>query len=236
MSDEDLYSRPLPMGEFFDRVVDQYDDVHTSHIDQGEAFYVAIAEPVTPTVTRIDVLSLGAGTGLDLVGVVERAPNAHLHCIDVAGLMLARLEARFAAAQVTTHQASYLTFDFPAAGYDYVFAAATLHHFTDDEKRLFYPKLVPALRPGGKLVVGDYYVSRHDASLFRAHYDKLIREGYDLASGKYHIDIPTTLAREVDLFRQAGFSSVEVTWQSSNYAILVVTQGFESQTGMQVIE
>lgn len=221
----DLYSKPLRMGEFFDRVVDDYDEVHTSHIDRGREFYVAIAEPVAPTVEPINVLSLGAGTGLDLVGVVERAPNAHLHCIDLAGKMLDKLRDRFASknATVTTHLGSYLDFDYAPAGYDYVLAAATLHHLTDAEKADFYPKLVDAMAPDGKLIIGDYYVSSEESAVRLAEYQRGLDAGYDFRLGNYHIDIPTTKANEIDLLIRASFRNVDSIWESSNYSILVVT-------------
>lgn len=223
MSD-DLYSRPLPMGEFFDRVVEQYDEVHTSHIDRGGEFYVAIAEPVLPTADPINVLSLGAGTGLDLVGIVARAPNAVLHCIDVAPMMLDRLAERFRAstATVINYCESYLEFDFADGTYNYILAAATLHHFTDEEKQAFYPRLVRALADGGKLIIGDFFVSDEHRRLFRAYYDRLGEQGYELRSGAYHVDIPTTQAREVELLTAAGFGHVMETWASDNYSILVV--------------
>ena len=37
------------MGEFFDSVSKNHDEVHTSHIDQGEAYYLAISDPVIAT-------------------------------------------------------------------------------------------------------------------------------------------------------------------------------------------
>lgn len=211
------------MGEFFDRVVDQYDEVHTSHIDNGRDFYVAIAEPVAPTTAPVQVLSLGAGTGLDLVGLVTRAPNAHLHCIDLSAKMLVKLQERFAdsKAVVSTYARSYLDFDFQDDGYDYVLAAATLHHLTDEEKLAFYPRLVTALRREGKLIIGDYYVNVAESALRMAEYERGIREGYDFSSGKYHIDIPTTKDNETRLLQRAGFHDVDTIWESSNYSILV---------------
>lgn len=222
---EDLYSRPLPMGEFFDRVAHQYDAVHTSHIDQGEAFYVAIGEPITPTNEPIRVLSLGAGTGLDLVAVVERAPNANIDCLDLSPRMLENLQDRFRAstASISTQCASYLDFDYDAASYDLILAAATLHHQTEEEKADLYPRIRKALAGAGMLIIGDFFVGERDAELFREHYDRAQSEGYDVRSGKYHLDIPTTQAREEALLRNAGFKRVETTWQSANYSILVAT-------------
>jgi tRNA (cmo5U34)-methyltransferase len=219
----DLYSKPLPMGEFFDRVADQYDEVHTSHIDKGEEFYLAIAEPVAPTKAPIRVLSLGAGTGLDLVGIAVRAPNAHFDCVDVSEKMLAKLAARFADSMVTVtlRHESFLDFEYEARKYDYVVAAATLHHFTDDEKRVLYPRLA-SVTPG-KLVIGDYYVSDAESAQRLVEYRRGIEAGYDFRLGQYHIDIPTSKTNEIDLLTNAGFARVETFWESSNYVILVAS-------------
>ena len=216
----DLYSKPLPMGEFFDRVADQYDEVHTSHIDKGEEFYVAIAEPVAPTDAPIRVLSLGAGTGLDLVGIVKRAPNAHLDCVDVSSNMLAKLATRFADSTVTVTpcRQSFLDFDYEAREYDYVLAAATLHHFTDDEKRGLYTRLAGVVSSSGKLIIGDYYVSDAESARRLVEYRRGIESGYDFRLGQYHIDIPTSQSNEIRLLTGAGFARVE-----RNYAILVAS-------------
>ncbi|HKI73256.1 MAG TPA: class I SAM-dependent methyltransferase, partial [Pseudomonadales bacterium] len=90
------HSWPFRMGPFFDHVANQYDGVQVSNIDDGKGYYVAIAEPIEPTDDVVDVWSIGAGTGLDLVSILKRIPNARVNCVDVAPKMLERLRNRFA--------------------------------------------------------------------------------------------------------------------------------------------
>ena len=56
-----------------------------------------------------------------------------------------------------------------------------------------------------------------------AEYQRGMAQGYDFRLGQYHIDIPTSKTNETTLLMQAGFTDVETIWESSNYAILVVT-------------
>ena len=214
------------MGEFFDSVADDYNEVHMSHIDRGEEFYRFTAAPMLASDDAVQILNLGAGTGLDLVAVFQKLEKAQVHCIDLSEKLLKQLVARFPdrATSITISVQNYLTMHYPERAYDYVMANATLHHFTDAEKAKLYPKLAATLQDEGRLIIGDRYVSREEARERRERYDMALAAGIAVANGNYHLDIPTTLENELGLLTAAGFVEPEIHWQSKNYTIFSVKQ------------
>ena len=59
------------MGEFFNSVAGDYDEVHTSHINQGGEFYLSTAALMLPSERPVSILNLGAATGLDLATMLS---------------------------------------------------------------------------------------------------------------------------------------------------------------------
>jgi tRNA (cmo5U34)-methyltransferase len=209
------------MGEFFDYVSKDYDAVHLSHIDRGEEHYQSFSLPVVESLQPVRALDIGCGSGLELEAFFQKVPNAQVDCVDLSAKLMGQLLDKYAGFAITPHLASYLTYPYPRHLYRYIMASSTLHHLIDTEKRRLFSKLREALVPDGCLIVGDYYVSSDDAADRLAQYHQLISTGIDLSDGKYHFDIPTSVEREKELLLEAGFTSVQTIWESSNYAILV---------------
>ncbi|MGI6082557.1 MAG: class I SAM-dependent methyltransferase [Limnochordia bacterium] len=208
------------MGEFFDHVSATYDEVHSSHIDRAEEYYAALADQVTATSSPVAVLDIGCGSGLELEGIFRKLPDARVHCVDLSRKLMDKLLHRYAHKEITPHLESYLTYSYPLGQFKYIVASATLHHLLDDEKRELYPKLRHALTADGCLIVGDYFVSSETADECLERYRALLSKGVDLTRGRYHFDIPTTVDNERKILVEAGFLSVDIVWQSSNFSVL----------------
>ena len=211
-----------PMGEFFDSVAEDYDVVQTSNIDRGVEYYRELSTPFPATDRRFRLLSLGAGTGLDLVAVFEKLPNLDVDAIDVSKGLLEKLLLRFPhkAHQLTIRAADYFKVSLQMREYDFVLASATLHHFTSEEKRELLEKIRHWLKPGGRIVLGDFYVDQATVKLFRAYYDSFAEAGKDVTYGSYHLDIPSEVEDDCNLLNDMGFESVQKVWSSQNYAII----------------
>jgi tRNA (cmo5U34)-methyltransferase len=212
----------LPMGEFFNSVAQQYDEVQTSNIDRGEEYYEALAAPFETTQHKVSLLSLGAGSGLDLVSPFQKIPFMQVDCVDMSDELMKILKNRFPgkSGAIDFRIENYLEMNYPEKRYDYVLASATLHHLRDKEKKSLFRNLATCLKDTGKLVIGDFYVSSEIAVLFKNHYDSFIAKGLNVHHGKYHLDIPTTIGNEMELLVAAGFEKPELHWQSSNYSVI----------------
>lgn len=215
-------SAPKLMGAFFDSVSSDYDDVHTSHIDKGDEYHVALSDPVVSTNNRISILDIGCGTGLELSSILPKVPNAHFHCIDLSQKLLEQLKDRLSGSTCTysVYQGSYLDCEYPLSLYEYTIASATLHHLTDKEKLRLFPKLLRSLKGEGVLIIGDWYASYDDVQSQLEAYYGFLSDGLDVTNGRYHLDIPTTRGNEQELLRRSGFTSIEVIWESFNFSIV----------------
>lgn len=213
---------PEEMGAFFDARADDYDD-HMRKVLDAPAFYGAIADAITPTDDAITILDLGCGTGLELAGIFARAPRARVTGIDLSPRMLELLRERHAnrLRQLTLLQGSYLTLPLAPESFAYVVSAQTLHHLLPTDKRRLYARITTALQPRGVYVEGDYVVAPAEEMRLRTQYET--REG-DLIDGRYHLDIPCSVETQRALLRDAGFASVEVTYQAINCAVFVAAK------------
>ena len=106
---------------------------------------------ILETQEPVSILDIGCGTGIELRYIWEKAPNAHITCIDLSREMLNLLleHYRDKAELVTTIQASYLSWDYPENSFDMVVSSMTMHHFWQDEKIDVYNNIYRALKDGG---------------------------------------------------------------------------------------
>jgi tRNA (cmo5U34)-methyltransferase len=218
---ETQITQPLEeMAAFFDARVATYDD-HMRGLDHAERFYSLIPTTFPETAGPIQVLDLGCGTGLELAGIFQKAPNALVTGIDLASGMLAELERKYRdrREQLTLIHGSYLEWEFPSGRFDYAVAVQTMHHFLPKPKLRLYRKIRRALRKGGVYIEGDYVVSPKEAAEQVRKYYGLFGKGWSVRRPSVHVDIPCCVKQQLDLLTAAGFSQAEVMWREGNKAI-----------------
>ncbi len=192
----DLTERTNSMRRFFNEHVGDYDEHHVPFLNSKRHMVDVLPEGVER------VLDLGAGTGLELYHLFERFPHARVTAIDVSELMLERLQERAFAGQVECRRGDF--FQTPLGeGYDAVISSSALHHFTADQKKQLYVRILHALKAGGILSICDYY-SADDAEE-AAHFAALEANEDE----HRHVDTPLTVAHERSLLEEAGFHRIE---------------------------
>lgn len=208
------------MGEFFNKRANGYDE-HMLGDESDLIYYRKIADPIKETNQIISVLDLGIGTGIELEGIFNKAPNALITGIDMSEKMLEFLKTKYPekVKQFSLQLGSYLTIPFAENKYDYVISSMTLHHYTEDVKTDLYKKIRQAIKDGGVYIEGDYIVSKEDEKmLIKENYLKLKEvDNIDL----YHIDIPFSIETQTRIFLNAGFTDIKVIFQKKNAAIFV---------------
>ena len=199
-----LNIRTKEMIDFFDRKIDTYDEVHGALMDNKIAITDALPDD-TET-----VLDLGAGTGLELIPLFERFPDARVTAVDAAESMLNILRARPFADRVTCITGSF----FDAAlgeNYDAVISSAALHHFDPDNKRVLYEKIFAALKPGGIYINSDrFYENIEDQEID-------LRDYAEDPNRWPHMDTPLAMEVERKLLEDVGFTDVTFTALDGRY-------------------
>ena len=198
------------MGAFFEARLAGYEEHQLNCIESAREFYpfTAACLPRTPGAR---VLDLGCGTGLELGYYFELVPTAKITGVDLAPGMLAALREKFPDKALHLIAGSYFDVPLGACAFDAAVSVESLHHFTKEEKIPLYKNVRNALKPGGWLILTDYFALSDEeersrrAELLRLKQEQGIRDG-----AFYHFDTPLTVQHETEALRAAGFSSVTV--------------------------
>lgn len=157
-----------------------------------------------------DVLDVGCGVGGIDILLARRWGARSVLGIDVEAPVLAKAEARAAAAglgdTVTYRQVEPGPFPLPDDGFDVVFSKDAMIHIPD--KPGLYAEVLRVLRPGGVFVASDW-LKGFDGSM-SADMERWIE------SVKLHFEMASVAETEHAL-RQAGFTDVAVTSRNAWY-------------------
>jgi len=206
------------MGRFFDARLDIYDAHQLDCIESAREFYPFTASCL-PSEPGTELLDLGCGTGLELEPYFARNPSARVTGIDLAPGMLQALHDKFPGRALTLICDSYFTVPFGTEKFDAAVSVESLHHFTQAEKIPLYRKLAQALKPGGYLILTDYFApTEAEETQYRAELLRLRREQGIADSEFYHYDTPLTVAHEIEALRIAGFTDVTLlrSWAATS--------------------
>lgn len=107
------------------------------------------------------VVDLGAGTGFVALACAPHV--AQVLCVDITEQMLGKLRAQAddrGLSNVRVERADLATFDLPAGSVDLVVSNYALHHLGRRDKQELLVRARSWLRPGGRIVLGDWMFSR----------------------------------------------------------------------------
>lgn len=158
------------------------------------------------------VADVGCGTGLLACEAARRAQR--VYAVDVSAAMLARTEARAAAAGLTNIRmvhAGFLTFDPGPRTLDLVTTKFAFHHLPDFWKAMALVRVNRMLKPGGRLFLRDVVFSFPPAEAPQAIEDwidwMLANTGYARAEVATHVrDEHSTFAWIIEgLLDRTGF-------------------------------
>ena len=156
-----------------------------------------------------EVLDLGVGTGLELDEIWAIAPTIPVTGVDLCRAMLDMLAKKHSDKNLTLVCDDYFHYDMGENKWDTVISFESFHHFLHEEKRSLYEKVFRCLKPGGRLLLGDYIACCDgEEDLLRSIYLEK-RKQYAVPQGQFiHMDIPMTLEHETAILREAGFRTV----------------------------
>ncbi len=213
--------QPEQMADFFNKRAEGYDDHMRENISNFEGIYDSISTCIASTQEKIQVLDIGVGTGLELKGIFEQAPNAIITGIDISEEMLDKLKEKYAEhlKQITLVRESYLTVPFGKATYDYIVSVMAIHHLLPNVKCRLYERVKKALKNTGKYIEGDYIVTPEEENSFLRKYEEWSKISKGIKEGSHHIDIPLSLETQRCLLAKAGFTRIKVIRQGSKDAV-----------------
>ena len=215
-----------PMSAFFAARVSGYDAHMLEDVQGCREGYARMAELVdmhakSVSTSPLRLLDLGCGTGLELDEIFRRLPDAEATGVDLAPAMLSRLREKHAGKRIRLICGSYFDVDFGWQAFDCAVSFESLHHFSHREKAGLYRRLFHALRPGGLYVECDYMVdTQSEEDYYFAENARLRAEQGISADAFYHFDTPCTVANQISLLQNAGFTAVEQVFRMGNPTML----------------
>ena len=140
----------MTIDEAFNASVAYYDEWMMKALpNYADIFSSALALPPFEPGAALDVLDLGAGTGLFSKHVLGKYPHANFVLVDLAEKMLGVARERFGNA---TDQFQYVLGDYRKlegqSDYDLVISSLSIHHLADADKRTLFGRIYTALRKG----------------------------------------------------------------------------------------
>ncbi len=198
------------MAAFFEARLEGYDQHMLMAIQSAQEFYPYTASLLPPQ-AGARVLDLGCGTGLELEEYYRINPEAQMTGIDLSAGMLRELQRKFPNKPITLIQGSYFDVPLGQETYDAAVSVESLHHFSMERKTELYRRLHQALKPGGYLILTDYFALSEEEERNAPRELERLKAMQSLpADGLYHHDTPLTVPHELEALRLGGFQTAEV--------------------------
>ncbi|BDV44859.1 SAM-dependent methyltransferase [Geotalea uraniireducens] len=218
----------MAIGEAFDNSVAYYDGwVRKAVPGYDDLFAIARELLPFPAAAPIEVLDLGAGTGLFSWQVLAKYPQARFVLCDVADRMLDVARERF---RDYPDQFRYLLSDYrelrDPGRFDLVISSLSIHHLADEEKKALCGRVYALLRDGGMFVnidqikgptpgLQELYWNTWLAKIRQAGAtEEEVRAGIER---RLAYDREATLADQLRWLEEAGFADVDCIYK--NYLI-----------------
>lgn len=176
----------------------------------------------------LQVLDLGAGTGLFAALLAARYPDARLHLLDASQGMLEVARARFAGHPSISFALGDMASEELGGPWDLVISALAIHHLDDPAKQALFARIRAALRPGGLFVNAEQVLGPTPQA--EARYARLwleqVRAGgvpeAEIAKARERMqhDRCATLDDQLRWLREAGFAEVDCSFKAWRFAVL----------------
>lgn len=214
----------MTIEDFFNRSADYYDGWLRKAVPTYDDVFATAVEliPLCPE-DEINVLDLGAGTGLFAWHVMQRYPQAKFVLYDLSSRMLAVARERFAELEdrVSIVEADYLRLD-AVDTYHAVISSFSIHHLSHADKQRLFRLVHRALKPSGAFINIDQIEAPTPALknlYWHGWLEKVRSAGADEEQVQESIrrrsalDNDATLADQLRWLTDAGFTEVDCIYK-----------------------
>jgi len=151
------------------------------------------------------ILEFGFGTGANLVLATRRSPRSHFHGLDidpkVKELASSKLKRKNLHPDLQLYEGS--VFPYEDHTFDKVYSCLVFHQLEDSTKLNCLREIYRVLKPGGKLIIGDWGKAKN-RWMRTVFYTVQLLDGFKTTTANVKGLLP-------DYIREAGFSGVQET-------------------------
>lgn len=214
----------MSIDEAFNKSVEYYDSwVQNALPRYQEIFGIAVQSiPFRPS-QKLNVLDLGAGTGLFSWHVLQVFKESTYTLVDLAEKMLELSKIRFADSE---RQFSYMVADYtdrlPDSTYDLIISSLSIHHLDAGQKKELFGRIFQRLDQGGVVINVDQVkgASPFFEELYWSTWLKDVRAGgaseeqiQESIKRRAAYDKDATLEEQLKWMRSAGFEEVDCLYR-----------------------
>jgi tRNA (cmo5U34)-methyltransferase len=215
----------MTIDEAFNASVAYYDDWMKKALPNfDDLFGTALALLPFEPQAHLEVMDLGAGTGLFAQQVLGKYPQASFVLVDLADKMLEVARGRFAE---HSSQFQYVVQDYRklegTEQVDLVISSLSIHHLGDEDKQALFGRVYKILRKGGIFLNIDQIRGETDflQKLYWEHWleqvraagfsEQRIQEGIDRRST---YDREALLQDQLEWLKSSGFENVDCVYKN----------------------
>jgi tRNA (cmo5U34)-methyltransferase len=217
----------------FDNDVERFSNLETGQSATIDAplsleLVVQAAAAIKPDATH--VLDVGCGAGNYTLKLLQLLPHLNATLIDLSQPMLERAVERVTPAtsgEVTALQGDVRELELGQSQFDFILAAAVLHHLRDDDDwKQAFTKFYQSLKPGGSIWIVDL-ITHSTPPIHEMMWQRYGQYLTDFRDESYRDEVfayieqedtPRPLMYQIDLLREVGFNQVEVLHKNSCFA------------------
>jgi tRNA (cmo5U34)-methyltransferase len=226
----------MAIEEAFNETVDYYDGWIRKAVPGYDELFAAAMDLIPfPYDQTVDVLDLGAGTGLFALQVLERCPLGRFVLWDVADRMLDIARQRF---RDLPDQFRFVVDDYRnlgnAGSFDMVVSSLSIHHLEDSEKRELFSRIHDILRERGVFInidlvrgptpaLEEFYCSNWFAKMrIAGATEEEIQAGRERRNA---FDREAILDDQLNWLREAGFTHVDCVYRNFKMGLFLGVKG-----------
>jgi tRNA (cmo5U34)-methyltransferase len=215
----------MTIDRAFNAAIAYYDDWMKKALpNYGEIFRTAQELIPFETAKPIEVLDLGAGTGLFSKHVLEKYPGARFLMYDLADKMLDTARDRF---RDRPGQFEFVIGDYRTLQvtheFDLVISSLSIHHLTHEEKQDLFRKIYSILRGPGIFINVDQIRGETEylRELYWSHWLSQVREKessekkiQESVDRRKTYDRDASMADQLRWLEEAGFKNVDCIYKN----------------------
>jgi tRNA (cmo5U34)-methyltransferase len=226
----------VAIDQAFNETVGYYDSWIRKAVPGYDDLFAAAKELIPFAAdSDIEVLDLGAGTGLFASQVFGKCPRGRFSLWDVAGKMLDVARERF---HDYPEQFRFVADDYRNLGnsetFDMVISSLSIHHLEDDDKQALFRRVYEVLKNGGIFINIDL-IRGPTPSLEEFYWNNWLEKIRTAGAPEDEIqagierrqafDRDATLEDQLSWMREAGFTDVDCVYRNFKMGLFLGVKG-----------